>query len=98
MGSDDSGEAKDLADILSESTYLHAGFARPGRGIDQARQGWKSIRNKDLQEQLQVDLHNASRRYAEDASDENHARLMALRHQIESMMTAMRDEGMSESA
>lgn len=90
--------AESLAEILSESTYIHAGFARPDRTIDQARFGWKAVWNKHLQEQLQADLQNASRLYAENASDENLARLMALRTQIESMMADMSGEGVSESA
>jgi DNA primase len=91
-------EPQALAEILSESTYIHAGFARPDRTLEQARQGWKSIWNKHLQEQLQADLHNASRRYAEEASDENFARLMALRGQIETMAADMNSENISESA
>ena len=91
-------DAESLAEILSESTYMHAGFARPDRSLDQARHGWKSVWNKHLQEQLQADLQSASRRYAENASDENLARLMALRSQIESMVTDMSNEGVSESA
>ena len=87
-----------LAEILSEGTYMHAGFARPDRNVEQARQGWKSIWNKHLQEQLQADLQSASRRYAEDATDENLARLMALRGQIENMVAEMNSEGVSESA
>lgn len=90
--------AEGLAEILSESTYVHAGFARPDRTLTQARHGWKSVWNKHLQEQLQVDLQNASRRYAEQATDENLARLVALRNQIESMVAEMNNEGVSESA
>ena len=100
-GEFDSGEESDrggLAEILSEATYMHAGFARPGRSLEQARQGWKSIWNRHLQEQLQADLQNASRRYAEDASDENLSRLMALRSQIESMVADMNNDAVSESA
>jgi len=87
----DTGEAQAglktvLAEILSETTYMHAGFARPGRSQEQARQGWKSIWNNRLQEQLQADLQSARRRHAEEASDENWARIAALRGQIEALM------------
>lgn len=75
-----------LSDVLSEATYMHASFARPDRTSDQARQGWKSIWNKYLQELLQADLQTARRRYAEDASETNLARLMALRDQIEALL------------
>jgi len=75
-----------LSEVLSEATYMHAVFARPGRSLDQARQGWKSIWNKQLQELVQADLQAAKRRYAEDASEANLARLMALRAQAESLI------------
>jgi DNA primase len=87
-----------LADVLSETTYMHVGFARPHRPTDQARQGWKSIWDKWLQEQLHVDLQDARRAYAENASDENMARLMALRSQIETLMNESDDTNASESA
>lgn len=91
-------DMESLADILSESTYMHAGFARPDRSLEQARHGWKSVWNKHLQEQLQSDLQSASRRYAEEATDENLARLMALRSQIESMVSDMNSDSVSETA
>ena len=75
-----------LSEVLSEATYMHAAFARPDRALDLARQGWKSIWNKYLQELLQADLQTAKRRYAEDASDANLTRLMALRAQIEVLL------------
>jgi DNA primase len=101
LSSGDNASAADqecLAEILSESTYMHAGYARPGKSLEQARQGWKSIWNKYLQEQLQMDLQSASRRYAEEATEENLARLLALRSQIEMMVADMNNDGMSESA
>lgn len=85
MGAD-SGHSG-LDDVLSETTYMHVGFARPGRSVDEARQGWKSIWNRYLQEQLQVDLQSARRRYAEESSDENYTRLMTLRGQVEALLT-----------
>lgn len=72
-----------LADLLSDSTYIHAAYARPERTLEQARQGWKSIWNKYLQELLQADLHMASRRYADDNTPESLTRLLALRSQLE---------------
>ncbi len=84
-----------LAEALSEATYMHAAFARPGRDLEKARRGWKSIWNKYLQELLQVDLQAAKRSYAEDASDANLTRLMALRAQVEALMheSASQDPG-----
>lgn len=76
---------KSLADLMSEATFIHAGFARPDRPLEQARQGWKSIWNKYLQEQLQADLHTATRLWRDDPSDANLTRLMALRDQAEKL-------------
>ncbi len=82
---DESMAPTGVREVLSESTYVHAGFARPDRPLDQARLGWKSIWNKYLQEQLQTDLQAAGRLWREDPSDANLRRLMALREQIESL-------------
>lgn len=75
-----------MDEVLSEGTYIHAGFARPGRDLKQARQGWKSIWNNYLQEHLQADLQAANRLWHEDPSDANLARLMALRQQMEQLV------------
>lgn len=77
--------APGLGNILSETTYIHAGFARPERPIEQARQGWKSIWNKYLQESLQADLQAATRAWQREPSDAALARLMALRDQAEAL-------------
>lgn len=73
-----------LDDILS-STALHARLAAPDQTLDQVRLGWKSIRNMQLQERLQSDIQRASRTYAENATDENFNRLLALRSQAEAL-------------
>ncbi len=86
LGDAAGGAQKGLADVLSEATFMHAGFARPDRPIEQARQGWKSIWNKYLQEQLQIDLQAAGRLWHEDPSDANLARLMSLREQMETLV------------
>ena len=87
-----------LAEILSESTYMHVGAARPDRPLDQAQHSWKSIWDKWLQEQLQIDLQSARHAYAESASEENLARLMALRSQVEALMNDKDDNNLSELA
>jgi DNA primase len=71
-----------LAEVLSDTTYMHVGFARPDRPLTEARTGWKSIWNKYLQEKLLIDLQTAKLRYAENASDENLSRVMALQQQV----------------
>ena len=87
-----------LAEVLSETTYLHVAFARPDRPFEAARQGWKSIWSKMLEEQLKADLENARSRYAEDRTDESYTRLMALREQIESLSRQGEDNGFAETA
>ncbi len=87
-----------LAEVLSESTYMHVSFARPGRSFEQARQGWRSIWSKMLEEQLKTDLENARRRYAEDSSDESYTRLMALREQIECLSREGDDQGFTDTS
>ncbi len=94
LGDAASGAQKGLADVLSEATFMHAGFARSDRPIEQARQGWKSIWNKYLQEQLQTDLQAAGRLWHEDPSDANLSRLMSLREQMETLARES-DEQMS---
>ncbi len=85
-----------LTELLSEATYMHAGFARPGRPLEQARQGWKSIWNVYLQEQLQADLQNAKRHFAEQDTQANLDRLMALRKQVEALTNESADGDASE--
>lgn len=70
-----------LADVLSETTYMYVGQARPDQPFEEARRGWKALWNNMLQEQLDADLEVARRRHAEEPSDENYERLMALRAQ-----------------
>jgi DNA primase len=86
-----------LAEVLSEATYMHVAFARSDRPFEQARQGWKSIWSKMLEEQLKADLEAARRRYAQDSSDESYTRLMALREQIEGLAHAGEDSGFTET-
>jgi len=74
-----------LAEVLSDTTYMHVGFARPDRPLEQARQGWKSVWNMYVQEQLKADLEAAKQRHVEEDSDESLARLVALREQVESL-------------
>ena len=84
-----------LSLVLSEMTYMHLKHARPDSSPEQAREGWKSIWKKHLQEQLQAELQSANRRYAEDASDDNLTRLVALREQVEAL--AQNEEEISEA-
>jgi DNA primase len=75
-----------LAVVLSDATYMHAGFARPGGELKQAEQGWRSIWAKHVQDLLRADLEQAKRAYATEATDANLNRLRALRDQMEAMI------------
>ena len=85
-----------ITDILSEITYVHAAYARPGKPLEQVRHGWKSIWNKHLQDLLQMDLQTASRRYAEDNTQESLSRMLALRSQLE-LLTQQESEEQPEA-
>ncbi|MDD3181483.1 MAG: DNA primase [Alphaproteobacteria bacterium] len=91
------GGHRGLAEVLSEATYMHAGFARPDRPLEQARQGWNSIWNKYLQGQLQADVQAANRLWHEDPSDANLTRLMTLRQQMESLVRKSSEEDADSS-
>lgn len=86
-----------LAAILSEATYLHAGFARPGRTEAEARYGWNAIWNKYLLDMLQADLQAAKQIYAVDSSDANWSRLLHIRNQLESLTQDVIDPDQSAS-
>jgi DNA primase len=74
-----------LTAIMSEATYMHAGFARPGRTAAEARHGWNAIWTKYLLDMLQADLQAAKQIYATDSSDANWTRLLHIRSQLESL-------------
>ncbi|MDX9689393.1 MAG: DNA primase [Alphaproteobacteria bacterium] len=86
VGAAAKGMEKKLADLLSEATYVHAGFARPKGEIEQAQKGWKSIWNKYLQENLQAELQTASQQWHVEPSNSNLSRMMALREQMEKLI------------
>ena len=87
-----------LAEVLSESTYTHASFARPGQNLDAARKGWKSLRNNQLQEELEADFHAARRRWIDEKSDESYSRFLALQREVELLRQEAGNLIMAESA
>ncbi len=96
---DDSAKLRPaLANTLSEQTYTHAKFARPGQPIEQARQGWKSIWNNYLQELYYPDLEAAKRLYRENPSEANLERMMALRTQIEALTHESNDSDVESTS
>lgn len=75
--------SKCLTDLLSEATYIHAGFSRPGRAVPQVLEGWNDVWTTWLRERVQTDLEAAARAFDEDGSEENHRRLLGLREEAE---------------
>jgi DNA primase len=71
-----------LASSLCESTYVHAGFARPGASREEARKGWwqtwKVLHNR----RLRAELRDAKLELARDTSEANFARIVALRREV----------------
>jgi DNA primase len=85
--------AQTLAELLSETTYVHAGFVRPGRLLEDARDGWKDIWNNYLQEQVKQDLKEAGLVYAAAATEENYRRLIALREEAQALAAKANESG-----
>lgn len=85
QGDDAKSLTRALSVLLSEATYVHAGFARPGRALNEARQGWIAIWNKYLLEMLQAELQAAKQVFNQDGSEANWSRLLHIRAQLESL-------------
>ncbi|MGE3623563.1 MAG: DNA primase [Bdellovibrionales bacterium] len=86
-----------LGEVLSESTYMHFGDARPGSAPEAARKCWKSVWHHLQREKLLADHESARRHHAEEMSDDSYRRLMALREQIENL-NYVSDNEMNEEA
>ncbi|MBI1273260.1 MAG: DNA primase [Alphaproteobacteria bacterium] len=74
-----------LSDLMTEGTYVHAGFARPGHDPDKAREGWKDIWNKYLREKNQLALKEAELEWARNDTDSTYARLLALKQEAQDL-------------
>jgi len=72
------GFESELKSVLSPAVYTHAGFLRPGTGIDAVMEGWRETRKVIEREALWKDLMAAKKALAENFSKENEERLMAI--------------------
>ncbi len=70
--------AGDVRIVLGETTYTHAAFARPEAGEDQALKGWQDVCGALQRRRLAGDVRAAGAALAQDFSDENERRLLAL--------------------
>ena len=81
-----------LSELLSEHTYMHAGFARPGRDSETARMALREIWNRQHAKQADPDIAAARLVFLADPSEDNQKRYLAI---IRSKQ-AMQNESASE--
>ncbi len=67
-----------LADLLSEATYVHAGFARPGRDLTGAQAGWTDMMTQLASIRVKADLKQLPR----DLSELAHEQTLALTEEL----------------
>lgn len=70
--------ADGLSDILAETTYIHAGFARPTQETEKARQGLQEIWARWHALQTDPDIVAATKRFNAEPSVENQQRWLAV--------------------
>lgn len=92
-GEDTANKRPQLAQILSEQTYMRAKGARPEQPVETARQEWRLSWQSHLREILQPELQEAERDYARDPSEANKSRVTALRRSFEILMMVQSDPG-----
>lgn len=68
--------------LLSESTYVHAGFARPEASALDAKRGWWPTWRHLHHRQVMIDLTEAQAALARDNSEANFARVVALQQEV----------------
>lgn len=73
------GFAAELVAVLSDTVYIHAGFARPGADGSFVRMGWKDTLAILGRRATQRELQAAGQAMKSDFSDENERRIIALR-------------------
>lgn len=80
-----------LSDLLSETTYQHAGFARPGRSLASAEAGWRDLEAQLTVARLKEDLAIAQREYREQLTPETQERFLALQTELSSLPDILAD-------
>ena len=71
-----------VGSLLSESTYVHAGFARPDASALEAKRGWWPTWRHLHHRQVMADLREAEAALARDNSEANFARVVALQQEV----------------
>ncbi len=66
-----------LSELLSEHTYMHAGFARPERETEAARMALREIWNRQHAKQADPDIAAARLQFLADPSEDNQQRYLA---------------------
>lgn len=74
----DSAATDGLSEILAETTYIHAGFARPAQETEKARQGLQEIWARWQALQTDPDIIAATQRFNVEPSVENQQRWLAV--------------------
>ncbi|SMH52064.1 DNA primase [Azospirillum agricola] len=78
--------------LLSESTYVHAGFARPEASTEDARKGWWPAWRHLHHRQMLDDLREAKAALTRDNSEANFARVVALQQEVIKSGMGMTDD------
>ncbi|AWK85342.1 DNA primase [Azospirillum thermophilum] len=78
--------------LLSEATYVHAGFARPDASREEARKGWWPAWQHLHHRQVMADLREAEAALARDNSEANFARVVALQQEVIKSGMGMTDD------
>jgi DNA primase len=84
--------------LLGESTYVHAGFARPEASTEDARKGWWPTWQHLLHRRLLDDLREAKAALTRDNSEANLARVVALQQELIKSALGMTDGDDSDDA
>jgi hypothetical protein len=77
--------ATTVSAILSEATYKHAAFARPGRPFDEARIGWLDLQQGYTVGQMRDDVQAAGRDLAHQLDETSLARMLVLQAELAQM-------------
>ena len=77
----DHRQGKLLSTVLSDDVYIHAGFARAEKTLDEARKGWLDTYRLYNEEHLQLQIKLTEQALLDNPSSEVMDRLRALKEQ-----------------
>lgn len=78
------GFSRMLAELLSAATYVHAPFARPEAGLEEARAGWRGAWRSSQRRHLRAELQEAGKALGRESNEENLNRLLCLQVEVQS--------------